>query len=170
MSLRFWLGLLRPLPRMSDPVEHVGDPDDTPDPMDGPQGDGGHPAVDPFDSPCVRGEHARCAMCDQCPQNCHPEGLSVEVAGRGGPAPARLAAEDQAAIVERLDVEPERRPWDRACIDGQPDRRCDAGDVLTDLIGAQKDLERRIADLEKQVAELRAAADHIKHETRERQS
>lgn len=127
MSLRFWLDLLRPVPRLPvDPVEHVGDPDDTP-------------------------------------------GV-VEVAGRGGPAPVRLAAEDQAAIVERLDVEAERRPWDRACIDGQPDRRCDAGDALTDLIGAQKDLERRITDLERQAADLRAAADHIKHETKECQS
>ncbi|MGI5418687.1 hypothetical protein [Actinomadura luteofluorescens] len=43
------------------------------DPMDVPQGDPFHPAVDPFDSPCVRGEHARCAGCSECPQNCHPD-------------------------------------------------------------------------------------------------
>lgn len=108
-----------------------------------------------------------------------------------------LAAEDSAAIVERLDVPPETRPWDVATEptvapsgpsgislavpphcdgrhgDGHPTklgggRRCEWCDALTSWISAHKALERRIAELERRVADLVAHADQ--REIKERQS
>lgn len=148
-----------------DPIQHLGDPGETP--------------VDPAVDGMVReviAEHLHEPGPDRAPRT--SSAPSAEVAGRGEPAP--VAAEDQAAIVERLDVEPELRPWDTAqapprdpaprpgvrlaktphC-DGRHGTRpdgeagpCEWCDALTSQISALKALERRIADLEERVSDL----------------
>lgn len=169
-----------------DPIQHLGDPDETPI-----ADETGPPVVigDPDDTPAP---------------------------------PARLASEDARAVVERLDVPPQIRPWDVArepsaapsgpaaaspaevecpqCRDairanraardphetphcdgrhgdGHPTKlgttRCEYCDALTGAITLVRSLEKRVAELERQVAELVDAADQrdeYEREMRERQS
>lgn len=149
---------------MPDPIEHLGDPDETPEPDTAPTGRAG--MSPPVDAETV--QRLRDGL-----EAWNPDGPPVQTAE---------------PVTERLDVEPELRPWDAAVSpprqpvpppgvrlvdaphcdgrhgDGHPAKlgtvaRCEWCDALTSQISALKALERRITAVEERVAGLVAAAE-----------
>lgn len=146
-----------------DPVEHLGDPDEVPEPDTAPDGRAG--MSPPVDAETVRRLH---------------EGLKAW----NPDAPAAEAADREAApevVTERLDVEPELRPWDTVqaparqpvprpgvrivkvphcdgrhgeAIDQVARRRCEWCDALTDVITVVRHLEREVTEKDRRIADL----------------